>query len=438
MSLAESRSAARQHALLEAKRRFADARPYGRRLHEEACKWLPGGNTRTVLFHEPFPLSVRSADGSQIWDHDGHCYIDFLNDHTAGLFGHSDATITDAVKMALAGGLNGCGNTLSEVEAASLVCNRFKSIEKVRFTPSGTEANLMALTLAKVATGRSRIIVFLGAYHGSGLLFRKGRAGTNLPFKFVVVEYNDWRGLELAFEKCAHDIAAVLVEPMLGSGGCIPADKAFLNAARRLTRDSGALLIFDEVMTSRLAWGGLQGTYGVSPDLTTLGKYLAGGLPIGAFGGDARLMSFLDPANPDSMSHNGTFNNNAVSMAATVAALQSYDRAAAQSLNGMGDRLRRELNNAGQGRGAALCFGGLGSMLHFHTQSRPPRCYMEPSAADQDLRTLLYFDLLEHGMRISPKGLLSLSRQNTLDDCNLLVEGFSSFLDQRAGLLDHS
>ena len=208
-----------------------------------------------------------------------------------------------------------------EARLGELIVERFASIDQVRFTNSGTEANLMALALAVHHTGRRQILVFDEGYHGGVITFAHGGSPVNVPHEWVLANYNDLAAVDAVFDEVGDQLAAVLVEPMQGSAGCLPADPAFLQRLRNRTARHGALLIFDEVMTSRLAPGGAQELFGIAPDLTTLGKYLAGGFTFGAFGGRRDLMAHFDVTRGGALGHAGTFNNNVVSMAAGVATL---------------------------------------------------------------------------------------------------------------------
>ncbi len=282
-------------ALAAARERYAAAHPNSRRLAERAARVLPGGNTRSVLHIEPFAFRVAGATGAVLHDVDGHDYVDLLGDYSAGLLGRREA-VADVIRGVLDRGWSFGAMSEPETMFAEAVVARFPSIEQVRFTNSGTEANVMALMTARHATGRGRVVVFKGGYHGGPLYFGHGGAPLQIPFDYAVLPYNDAAAAEAEFAERGGDIACILVEPMLGSGGCIPGDHDFLATLRRLATEHGAVLIFDEVMTSRLAVGGAQSLLGVTPDMTTLGKYLAGGLSFGAFGGKADLMAAFDPA----------------------------------------------------------------------------------------------------------------------------------------------
>ena len=379
--------------------------PESKRLHEARAQFMPGGNTRSVLHVEPFPLTIVRAEGARIWDADGHEYLDFLGEFTAGLYGHSNPVILDAIRAALDDGIVLGAPNRYELALAEAVCGRFPSIDLVRFCNSGTEANVMALSLARAVTGRSKILVFDGAYHGGVLYFRHGESPLNYPAPFVVAEYNDVAAAELVDE----DTAAVLVEPMLGSGGVIPGDPAFLQALRDATSERGALLIFDEVMTSRLSRGGLQHVLGITPDLTTLGKYIGGGLACGAFGGRRDLMERFDPARPDAFQHAGTFNNAVLTMAAGVAGLtRVLTDAEIARLNGLGDVLRERLDEIGHGFHAT----GYGSMVGLHV-------------GDEAQAALLHLHMLERGYSYARRGFVALSLP--LDESD--VDGFAAAVE---------
>ena len=262
-------------ALAEAEELYQVRNPKSVAQHREACAAMPGGNTRSAIHVDPFPLTMARGEGARLWDIDGHEYIDFLSEFTAGIYGHSHPAIRKAIEAALDGGLNFGAHNEIEARFAAAICARFPSIELVRFTNSGTEANLMAVSAARAITGRPKILVFTGGYHGGVFYFRGHGSPLNAPFEYLLGRYNDLAAVEALVHAYRAELAAILVEPMQGTTGCIPAERAFLAGLRALSNDTGALLIFDEVMTSRLAPGGLQQVHGILPDLTTLGKYLS-------------------------------------------------------------------------------------------------------------------------------------------------------------------
>jgi glutamate-1-semialdehyde 2,1-aminomutase len=322
-----------------------------------------------------------------------------------------------------------------EGQLASLICHRFPQVEQVRFTNSGTEANLMAITAALHFTAKKLIVVFSGAYHGGVLGFGAKPSATTVPYQFLVLPYNDEDAACAAFATQAGEIAAVLVEPMLGAGGCIPAQLQFLHTLRRLTREAGALLIVDEVMTSRLAPHGLAAQHGVTPDMTTLGKYLGGGMPFGAFGGRADIMALFDPRSGP-LSHSGTFNNNVVTMSAGLAGLtRLYPPEAAGALAARGDALRARLNVRCAQAGVAMQFSGIGSVMNSHFSAGPFVRNEDIASTDPRLRQLLFFHLLSAGIYTAPRGLLVLSLPVQDAAMGRLEEALQSFLDKYKRLL---
>ncbi len=403
-----------------ARRRFVESHPVSREWHERAAKVMPGGNTRTVLHFDPFPIRADRAEGRYLFDVDGHRYVDLLGNYTAGLFGHTPEHILDAVHKAMGQGVSIGVAHQAEVRLAELLAGRFPSIDRVRFTNSGTEANLMAVAAAKHHTGRDGVIVFDGAYHGGVLTFgQKGRE-VNVPHRWLLGRYNDLESVASLFRAEPEGIACILVEPVQGGAGCIPGDKEFLTGLREMASEFGAVLIFDEVMTSRLGPSGIQGAIGVEPDLTTLGKYLAGGMSFGAFGGKMSVMAVFDPNAGGDLGHAGTFNNNVVSMAAGVAAAESLSPSILDLLNRRGDRLREGLNSALNPFG--LSATGVGSMLTVHPVVGPIKNIDDLVGGDDRLRELWFFACLEAGFYVARRGFMALSVEVTDADVDMFLE----------------
>ncbi len=423
-------------ALAEVKERYAARQRKSAQQFDEACKSMPGGNTRSVLFFDPFPLMFARGNGCRLWDVDGHEYIDFLGEYTAGLYGHSHPVIQETLHRVLDSGLNLGGHTALEGELAALVCARFPSIDLVRFTNSGTEANLMALTAARAATKREEILVFENGYHGGVLNFGAGIDAINVPFKFVQAPYNNLAETSKIVEQHKDRLAAIILEPMQGGAGCIPADLAFLKGLRDLATKHGIVLIFDEVMTSRLSPGGLQQVTGVIPDMTTLGKYIGGGMSFGAFGGKEAIMSLFDPRKPNFLPHAGTFNNNVLTMSAGIAGLSKiYTPEAAEALNGRGETLRARLNEIARKAETEVQFTGRGSMMNIHFTTAPIRSVQDIKHTNQDLRGLFFFDMLEHGLYVARRGMMNLSLPIGDAECDAMTGAFEEFVSVRRNLL---
>ncbi|NMX58068.1 aspartate aminotransferase family protein [Pseudomonas sp. WS 5146] len=413
--------------------RYTHANPNSARQLDVAARVMPGGNTRSVLFYEPFPLVMSGGTGCFLDDLDGHRYVDFLAEYTAALYGHSHPVITQALTTAMANGLNLSAPTQLEARLAALIVERFGCIEQVRFTNSGTEANLLALAAARAYTGRDGVIAFNGGYHGGVLSFAGPGTPMNVPHRVYLADYNDLRSVERLLFEHPGACAAILVEPMLGAGGCICAAPGFLEGLRALSRAHGVLLVFDEVMTSRLGPGGLQEKLGITPDLMTLGKYLGGGMPCGMLGGRRDIMAQFDPRH-GSLSHAGTFNNNVLTMAAGIAGLeQVYTREQALALNARGDRLREQLNEV------LACmpmqFTGQGSVMNLHPTGLP---ILRPTDIPTDrnrLRDLFFFHLLECGIYSARRGLFALSLPLTEHEMNRLVNATQAFVERYGGML---
>lgn len=340
-----------EHALGGAHEDYSARNPRSLKAHQDAHAHLPGGNTRTVLHVEPFPLTWASATSGTLTSLDGDTYIDLLGEFSAGIFGHSEPRIAEAVQVALSKGWNYGGNSQTEKQFAQKVCQRFgpSGIELVRFTNSGTEANTTTLGAALAITKRRKILVFSGGYHGSTLVFpmalMQGSTAPcmNLPHDFVFAPYNNISETTAVLGELPQDtLAAILVEPVQGSGGCRAATKAFLHFLRDVADKTGAILIFDEVMCSRLGYSGYSATQGVRGDFVTLGKYVGGGMTFGAFGGRRDLMELFDPSK-NQLFHPGTYNNNVVSMHAGLVGLDIYNADEVDRLNKLGEDLKTKV-----------------------------------------------------------------------------------------------
>ncbi len=311
---------------------------------------------------------------------------------------------------ALRDGVSLSGLNLREVELAELISQRICSIEQVRFCNSGSEACLFAAMLARHATQRPKLLVFNGCYHGGFMIWGPQDSALSVPLPLIKAKYNDIDGTRAALEANASNIAAVMVEPVMGAGGAIPASPEFLAMLREETRRLGIVLIFDEVMTSRLSPGGVQGLYGIRPDLTTLGKFWGGGFAFGAFGGSRQLMGHLDLRCGGTLSQAGTFNNNVVTMTAgLVGARDVYTPDECRRLNDLGDWLRGQLNAAGREAGVALQATGMGAVMNTHWRAGPISDPGHVDAANAPIRRLFQLEMIERGFYVAQRGMINLS-----------------------------
>jgi glutamate-1-semialdehyde 2,1-aminomutase len=279
-------------------------------------------------------------------------------------------------------------------------------------------------------------MAFEGGFHGGVLSFVRGGGLINVPFPTVLAPYNDPAAAVALVARAAAGRAAVIVEPMMGGGGCIPGDREFLGALREACTRHGVVLVFDEVMTSRLSPGGRQAALGVTPDLTTLGKYVGGGLSFGAFGGRADIMARFDQRRPDYLHHPGTFNNNVCTMAAGLAGLtRVFTAEAAVNLNRRGDALRERLNGLGAERGVPLQATGVGSLMNLHFHGGPIRSPAHAALGNIELRNLLHLELLGRGFYLARRGFIALSLPLTDRDIDSFVSSLADVLDGFAKLL---
>lgn len=421
-------------ALRRAEDRYRAANPESERGYHAAASSLPGGNTRTGLHFSPFPLTIASARDQYVTDLDGHVYADLLGDYSAGLYGHSHPALLGTVRRVLGEGLSLGGPTVHEADLADLLTARFPAVERVRFTNSGTEANLMAIATAREHTGKFAVLVFSGGYHGSLLSFR-GKAPLNVPYHFLTGRFNDVAGAAELIRQHSADLAAVIVEPMIGGGGVIPGTPGFLRALREETAAARVMLIFDEVMTSRLAPGGYQELTGIRPDLTTFGKYLGGGFSFGAFGGAAAVMERYDPVHQRSLGHPGTFNNNPVSMAVGAVGLREvYTPQVAVAHNRRGDDLRDRLNDVFAGEGAAMQSTGRGSLIGIHFQ-RGPISAPDDIVPAEAKRALLHLELLARGFYTARRGYLALPLPLSAADVDNFIAAVRDIVREHGPLL---
>jgi len=415
---------------------YGKRNPKSKAQHEDARKSMPGGNTRSNLHFSPFPLCFASAEGARLHDLDGHSYLDFLGEYTAGIYGHSNSEILAALHEIGKQGLSFGGQTRWEGRFARLITERFPAIELVRFTNSGTEANLYAIGAARAFTGRSKIVVFEGSYHGGAMTFTIDKHPLNVPFEFLIASYNDTKSVQKLMAEHRGEVAAILVEPMLSSGGCIAGSEEFLNSLRSITRDFGSVLIFDEVVTSRLAPSGLHALFNISPDLVTLGKYLGGGLSCGAFGGQAKIMEQFDPTSNGAIAHSGTFNNNSLTMGIGYTAISKvYTKEAAQRLNAQGSVLRQSLNDVCEAARVSMQFTGIGGVMNVHFSDElidRPSVSTRGGAIE---KALFVFFLLLHDIYIAPRGMINLCIAHKAADISALQEATEAFLDTYGELI---
>ena len=358
---------------------YLDATSASRILFERALTALPGGNTRTTIHHEPYPVYLVRGEGCRVTDVDGTERIDFISNYTSLILGHCHPRVVAAVQEQVGTLMSAAAPNELEIELAERIRERLPSVERIRFANSGTEGTMLAFRAARAFTGRPKVATFAGGYHGShdyaasippNPSSAPGAPGipAAVAESIVVCPFDDVDGTRAALEPHLADLAAVIVEPVLGAGGVQPASAAFLQFLRDLTREAGTLLVFDEVISFRVGYHGAQGRLDITPDLTTLGKIIGGGLPIGACGGREDVMARFDPRRDDRIGHGGTFNANPLTMAAGLATLAEMTPDRYEALELLAADLQTKLEGVLSETGTAGSVTRAGSLFHLHVE----------------------------------------------------------------------
>ena len=415
--------------LLERERKaYEQWTPVSRERFARAQTVFPGGDTRAATFYAPYPATIAETAGTRLVDVDGNEYIDMFFNYTSMIVGHTHPSITDAVTRTFSRTTPVAAPVIGQLELAEEIVRRVPSIEQLRFVNSGTEATMGATRIARAATGRDIVIKTIGGYHGSfpdlDYWLRPGGFPAGIPASspLRVIPYNDPDALEAVLGECGERCAALIIEPVMGTAGVILSTDDFLSAARELTQAAGALLIVDEVITFRLARGGAQQRLGIEPDLTTLGKVIGGGLPVGAVGGSASLMHVLTPGADKAVSLSGTFNGNAATMAAGLATLELLDDEAFARLDTLGARLAEGLRSAITRHGAPAQVTSIGSLANIHFTEEKLLDAGVSLAADADAAAAFHLGLLNRGIFIATRGLFAVSTVTTEAEIDQTVE----------------
>jgi glutamate-1-semialdehyde 2,1-aminomutase len=385
-----------------------------RALSERLKRVMPAGDTRSVTYHPPYPLAIARGQGSAIWDADGNRFIDLLNNYTSLVHGHAHPEIVAALTAQAPLGTAFPAPNELQAQVAERILERIESADLVRFTNSGSEAVLQAVRVARAHTGRVEVVKADGGYHGSWeqvpMTFGPASSGTPDFVRDLVhmIPYNDVSALEAVMAERGERIAALIFEPVLGEG-VIAGDPAFFAAARRLADRYGALLIVDEVVTLRLAWHGYQSVLGVRPDLTTLGKIIGGGLPVGAVAGRGDVMERFAPNRAGFVAHSGTFNGNPMTMAAGRVSLDLLTGSEVDRINVVAARLGAELHEALEENGLTGPVTVAGSLLHLHLQAAPAIRTFADVNLDSEHLARLHLASLDEGVYFAPRGTLNVS-----------------------------
>ena len=374
-------------------------------LYAEAQTIMPGGTSRQAGFWTPHPLSIERAEGVYLWDVDGHRYMDLINNYTAMVHGHAYPPIVEAAEAQMRRGSGWAAANALQNALAEQITARLPSVDQVRFTNSGTEAGALAFNVARVVTGRSKLLMARYGYHGSLREFETGSFGHEGPLTYLA-SFNDLDDFKRVLAAHGNEIAGVFLEPVLGSGGVIPASRAFLEGVRQAAQEAGALFILDEVLSFRFATGGCQALMNLEPDLTMLGKAIGGGFPVGALGGRRQLLKIFEPADMK-LFHTGTFNANPVTMAAGNVAVRELTAERIATMDTLASELKDGLIAAVKAAGLPISINQFGSCLNIYFSDTPP----ESSIVRQDeaLMGRFHHAAMNHGLFLAPRGMIALS-----------------------------
>ena len=419
------------------------------RLYKKACELIPGGVNSPVRAFRAVggsPIFIDRAKGSKIYDVDGNAYIDYVLSWGPLILGHTHPKVINAIKKAIERGTSYGAPTVLEIELAELVLKAYPSMDKVRMVNSGTEATMSAIRVARGFTGRDKIIKFEGCYHGhaDGLLVKAGSGATTfgvpdspgVPKSYakntITLPFNDVNALKAVIKNEWKSIACVIIEPVVGNIGCVLPKSGFLESLRKLTKDYGIVLIFDEVMTGfRVSYGGAQAYYGITPDMTCLGKVIGGGLPVGAYGGKKQIMAMVSPEGP--VYQAGTLSGNPLAMTAGIETLKILSKDGIyEKLENISALLERGLRDAAETAGLKTRFYRAGTMFCTYFTDTNVVDYKTAKTSDTSKFSRFFSAMLQRGVYIAPSqfeaGFISLA--HTERDIEKTVRAaYQSFLE---------
>jgi glutamate-1-semialdehyde 2,1-aminomutase len=395
-------------------REYRDRTPASAAAFEAARRVLPGGETRAVTTYPPYPVIITEGQGARLLDLDGHRYLDLVNNYTSLVHGNAFGPVNEELAELLPRGLAFASPHLHQIALAELLISRLDSVQRVRFTNSGTEASLLAARIVMRATGRDRLLLFDGAYHGSAALFLPGSPSV------LRAPWNDLDAVSTLLASHGDQVAAVFAEPFLGAGGVRPASPGFLAAVADLARARGALFVLDEVQGLRNGPGGEQGLLGLSPDLTLLGKIIGGGFPIGAVGGRADLLELtVAGSTPGNVSHAGTFNGHLAAAVAGAVTLRHLDGEAINRMNESAGALGERIAAVAAAAGVPAAVTRAGSIMHVHL--------------DEASEVSLHLALLLSGVYATPRGMINLSTALTPADLDAVGAAYETAFGKIGG-----
>jgi glutamate-1-semialdehyde 2,1-aminomutase len=414
---------------------FERSHPKSKQLFERALDVMPGGNTRYQVFFKPFPFYASRGNGSRLFDVDEFEYIDLVNNYSSLIHGHANTSIVGTLSEQVSASTAFGAPSAIEVDLAEVLTKRFTSINALRFTNSGTEAVHYAIRTARAFTKRQDVIKVEGGYSGGvdavQVSVKKlgAKPTDSVPEYGVpdvqrehthVIPFNDIEGALKKIREVGSNCACLVIEPIQGSAGTLPADVEYLKEIRKITLELGIVLIFDEVWCARVSFGGAQEIYGIEPDITALGKIIGGGLPVGAFGGRSDIMAVNDQRQSEFVMHAGTFNANPMTLSAGLASMRLLTREKIAEINRRGDYLRNRINEIAVSKGVPLCASGVGSLLQVHTGYSPPKSFREAISRPMDAQGLLFYLMLERGCFLAP-GRCTMNISTAMNDDDIAI-----------------
>ncbi|MCF6248112.1 MAG: aspartate aminotransferase family protein [Desulfobacula sp.] len=419
--------------------------PMSKQRHEKLINYIPGGATRSLSYFKPYPIHIDYGQGAYVYTHEGHKLLDVTNAYGAIVHGHGDPDVVKAVQEGIVKGSQYSTPTDGQYKLAKLLCERVPGFDKVRFLNSGTEATMFAMRTARAFTGRDKILKMSGGFHGThdsvAASTKKNVITAGIPKgmtqDMLEVPFNDFDAMEKVIRENASDLAAVIMEPFLGAGGIVLPKQGYLEHARKLTKDHNVILIFDEIFSFRVNTGGCQKLWGITPDLTTVGKVVGGGLPIGVFGGKEEIMNIFCHENTATpLYHSGTFNGYETLMQAGYAALSKYDENAVGYINSLGDRFQKGLLESFVSNGLKIQSNQIGSLLNLHFYNESITTAEQVLCSEEQLHSLMHLSLLNKGIFNIPRGLFILSTSITENEIDHMVSKIDETLKELLPLIE--
>jgi glutamate-1-semialdehyde 2,1-aminomutase len=396
-------------------------------LMARAARVMPGGNTRTASFYPPYPVVIERGDGAWVWDVDGRRYVDMFANGLSLIHGHNYPPVRQAIESALLRGTAWAGASRDQIAYAEVLTERLPSMERLRFTNSGSEAGMLAVKAARSVTGRPYVLKFTGAYHGSYPDLEAGLYGqADIPGRALTAPFNDIEAVERVLSARGHEIAAIVIEPVLVTGRVVAPLPGFLTQLQALARRHGALTLLDDCLMLRLAVGGSAAKFGLQPDLTMLGKFLGGGTPFGAVGGRADIMERFNPTAPGCLFHGGSFNGNPIGCAAGLATLRDLTAARIAAMDARRQRIADALLKRSQELGLDIELSGFGSVAGIAFAADPSRHEDDPSALT--LGPLFHLACANAGVLLGPGGIIALSTVHDETATSAAIAGMSAAL----------